>query len=173
MPQPIRPTNRAASIFETRARKFADQAKTAFAAAEKRLKTDYDAFPSNDADLPPEERSRKAQVEGQYLRSQYEQAMCLYATAQSYRDPDVETQPQIFRNRVSDTADAFEKLYEKYRRQLFGRYCRVMQAKCLEEQDKDLRPALGIYDDVLDQLEDSSRTSTPSRTRRPDSASPR
>jgi len=142
--------------LQTRARKFADQAKTAFAAAEKRLKTEYDKFPSNDADLPSDERAKKAQVEGQYLRSQYEQAMCLYATAQSYRDPDVESQPQIFRNRVNDAADAFEKLYEKYRQQLFGRYCRVMQAKCLEEQDKDLRPALGIYDDVLDQLEDGN-----------------
>ena len=142
--------------LQGRARTFADQAKDAFATAQKQLKVELDKYPANEMTLSDEERSVKRKVEGRFLSSQYEQAMCAYAVAQSYRDPDADTQPQIFKTRVAAAADEFLKFYERYRQQLFGRYALLMQAKCLEEQD-DLRPALGIYTGILQELEDGDR----------------
>lgn len=142
--------------LQGRARTFADQAKDAFATAQKQLKVELDKYPASEMTLSDEERSAKRKVEGRYLSAQYEQAMCAYAVAQSYRDPDAETQPQIFKTRVTAAADEFLKFYERYRQQLFGRYALLMQAKCLEEQD-DLRPALAIYDSILKELEDGDR----------------
>lgn len=150
----LEPANAASRMdLQAKGRSYADKAKEAFATAQKQLKTELDKYPVSETNLTPEQKITRPKIEARLLNSSYESAMCAYATAQSYRDPEVETQSQLFKNRIKDAAAEFEKHYERYQQQLIGRYGRLMQAKCLEELD-DLRPALGIYDELLDRLAD-------------------
>jgi hypothetical protein len=147
------PTNSASRPdLQARARKFSDEARDAFKTSSKQLKIELDKFPEQIDPDDVKQLQAKRRVEGPYFQSQYQAAMSVYLDAQSYRDPESDTQPQIFKSKVKDASDEFEKVFEKFRQQLIGRYARLMQGKCLEELD-DLRPALGIYDDIIDNLE--------------------
>lgn len=119
------------------------EARTAYDAAEGRLKAAYDAFPKFIPEGDPR-RAARDRAHTALMDDQLQRAIVDYEEAQTYPPGSAE------RDRLLDQAAArFKDLYERYRTQLAGLHARMLQAKSLEEKG-ELGPAMGIYNELMD-----------------------
>lgn len=100
--------------------------------------------PYIDEQKDPKQHAERAKVERNLILESLSLAKCTYQEAQTYDA----TAPE-FKQLLSQAADEFEKMHQRYRSQLGGLHARAWQGKCFEEQG-DLQKALGIYNELLD-----------------------
>jgi hypothetical protein len=126
-----------------RARELITKARSIFQAAHDRNKTEWEKFPPHVRDRDEEQRAAWKAAETRYLQSQLDLALCTYEEARTHSSGSAEHKALL-----TQAADEFEALHEKYRSQGVGLFARMWQAKCFEEQD-DIRRALDIYEELL------------------------
>lgn len=102
-----------------------------------------------DQKTDPAAFEKRAQAEVRFIQAQLDLCECTYEEAQTY-DKD----SKKYKDRLTDAAKEFNQVNARYRNQLGGLHARAKEGKCFEEQD-DVQRALGIYDDLLAQPDES------------------
>ena len=131
--------------FQRRGREFVRKAREVLKLAFDQHDAAFKKFPPYiDEQKEPKQHAERARVERNLILESLSLAKCTYQEAQTY-DPSA---PE-FKQLLSQAADEFEKMHQRYRSQLGGLHARAWQGKCFEEQG-DLQKALGIYNELLD-----------------------
>ncbi len=92
----------------------------------------------------PEKAEARAKSEVNMIKAQLDLAQCIYEEAQTHTAGDAEQ-----KRLLTEAAEAFEQMHQRYRSQVGGLYAHLWQGKCFEEQG-DLPKALGIYNELVD-----------------------
>ncbi len=92
---------------------------------------------------------KRAQAEVRFIQAQLDLCECTYEEAQTY-----EKDSRQYKDKLTAAASEFNRVNARYRNQLGGLHARAKEGKCFEEQD-DVQRALGIYDDLLSQPDES------------------
>lgn len=125
------------------ARASFDQARTAYAGAEERLKSAFAKFPPYIPENDPR-RDERERTHTSLMQAQLQKAVVDYEQGQTYPAGSKERTDLMSRGLAQ-----FEDLYKRYRTQLAGLTARMWQGKCYEERG-DLGPAMGIYDELME-----------------------
>ena len=131
--------------FQRRGRELVRKAREVLKLAFDQHDAAFKKFPPYiDEQKEPKQHAERARIERNLILESLSLAKCTYQEAQTY-DPSA---PE-FKQLLSQAADEFEKMHQRYRSQLGGLHARAWQGKCYEEQG-DLQKALGIYNELLD-----------------------
>ncbi|WP_166821344.1 hypothetical protein [Thalassoroseus pseudoceratinae] len=139
--------------LQQEARKDVLAARKIFQSAHDKYKEVYEGFPKFIPADEKEQRATRQKAEIDYMQAQIDLAMCTYEEAQTYTDGSDE-----FKKKLTEAANAFEAIHQKYRSMVGGLYARMWQGKCFEEQD-DIGKALGIYNELLEHGKDKATVS--------------
>lgn len=128
----------------TAARAAYTEARGAYGRAIPTLKADLDAFPKFIPEGNPK-RDEKRHAQEAFQDAMLQRAVVDYEEAQTWPPESKERNDLLEKGVV-----AFEGLYKDYRGQLAGLSARMLQGKCYEEKG-ELGPAMGIYNELLQQ----------------------
>lgn len=132
------------AALQKRALQQIAEARRHYQVAHDRYKQVFELYPKFiDSVAEPDQFAARKKAENNYMRVQYELAICRYeqAKASENRSSDARI---LFAVAAAD----FERVHTKYRSVIVGLYARLWQGKCFEEVD-DLRKALGIFNELL------------------------
>ncbi len=125
-------------IFQSAIKVFED--------AEIAFESKYSAFPKFiDQKKDEEQYNARGQALTDLIQAQLFGGMSIYEFAKSYEEGSAEHKEQL-----QNSANKYEKLFQKYRTRLAGLYAGMYQARCLQEMG-DYQRALGIYGELLAQ----------------------
>lgn len=120
-----------------------DLARTAYAAAEARLKGDFDKYPK----FIPEgdkRREEKEKTQNALMQAQLQKAVVDYEQGQTYPLGAKERNDLMTKGLAQ-----FEDLYKRHRLAMAGLTAQMWQGKCYEEQG-ELGKAMGIYNGLME-----------------------
>ena len=129
--------------FRDNARTFIQQARVIFQQAQDQHQKAWEAFPTFIPEDEKQKRAERDRAENLFMEAQLDLAQCTYWEAQTY-DKGNAKRKEILTN----AANEFEAIHQKYRSMIGGLFARMWQGKCFEEQD-EIGPALGIYEELL------------------------
>ena len=132
----------------TGARKLITEARGLFEKAFEQSKTVYEHFPRASVD-DPKVRADRVRAESDFLRAQFNLAVCTFEEALTYEPKSDDRQSAL-----KQAAEAFEKLHVTYMHQGVGLRAFLWEGKCFEERG-DPRKALGIYNEILQNRTDN------------------
>lgn len=130
------------------ARQLFDEAKTVFENSERFYSQELERFPKSlDPNRDKEQFDQRQAFRAELVQSRLLIATVIYEKAKTY-DPESEDGKKL----LTEAAEAYGELYEKYRRWLAGMYARLYQGRCHQDM-KDYKIALSYYEDLLQQDE--------------------
>ena len=127
------------------ARQLFKKARTVFEDAEKTFAGELEKYPKH---IDPEDRERfeaRKQVRENLIRARLLAGLVLYDAAKSF--PESSRQRS---ERLTEAAEKFQQIYNRYRTILAGLVARMWQARCYQDLG-DTRRALTYYDELLAQ----------------------
>ncbi len=130
-------------LYQIQARELLKEARQVFDDAATQYKQALDLFP---AFIPEEEKAAQAarsKAENAYIEVIFDAGKCSYWEARTY-----DRGSQSANGSLKKASGEFTEMHDRYRNNTGGKFARLWQGKCFEEQDQ-ITQAIGVYDDLL------------------------
>lgn len=130
--------------LQKKARGFFIEAREIFQADHDRHKKAYEKFDKFIPKTAKEQYEAREAAYRNYIQAQLQLAVTTYDEARTWDNGTPEN-----KRLLTDAANAFEAIHNRYRQQIAGLYARMYQGRCFDELG-DVTKALGFYNELLE-----------------------